>query len=40
MNPIMTRLLTTLLLALLSFTAQGVEEVTYYHNDALPFGWI
>jgi len=35
MNPIMTRLLATLLLALLSLTAQGVEVVTYYHNDAL-----
>jgi len=34
-NPIMTRLLATLLLALLSLTAQGVEEVIYYHNDAL-----
>ena len=35
MNPIMTRFLASLLLALLSLTAQGVEEVTYYHNDAL-----
>ncbi len=35
MNSLMTRLLATLLLALLSLTAQGVEEVTYYHNDAL-----
>ena len=35
MNPIMTRLLASLLLALLSLTAQGVEEVIYYHNDAL-----
>jgi RHS repeat-associated protein len=35
MNHLMTRLLATLLLALLSLTAQGVEKVTYYHNDAL-----
>ena len=34
MNPIMARFLATLLLALLSLTAQGVEEVIYYHNDA------
>jgi hypothetical protein len=34
-NPIMTRLLATLLLSLLSLSAQGVEQVIYYHNDAL-----
>ena len=35
MSPGMTRFIATLFLACLSLMAQGVEVVTYYHNDAL-----